>query len=45
MDGTEVCRRLRQRGACESYVYTILLTAKDGREDLLSAMDARTTSW
>ncbi len=40
MDGTEVCRRLRQRGACESYVYTVLLTAKDGREDLLSAMDA-----
>jgi len=40
MDGTEVCRRLREKGACESYVYTILLTSKDGREDLLRAMDA-----
>lgn len=35
MDGTEVCRRLRERHVCESYVYTILLTAKDGRGDLL----------
>jgi diguanylate cyclase (GGDEF)-like protein len=40
MDGTEVCRRLRERRASESYVYTILLTAKAGREDLLRAMDA-----
>jgi two-component system, cell cycle response regulator len=40
MDGTEVCRKLRERNACESYVYTILLTAKDNREDLLKAMDA-----
>lgn len=40
MDGTEVCRRLRERQACESYVYTILLTAKDSRDDLLRAMEA-----
>jgi len=40
MDGTEVCRRLRGQGASASYVYTILLTAKDNREDLLRAMEA-----
>jgi two-component system cell cycle response regulator len=40
MDGTEVCRKLRAQGACESYVYTILLTAKDGQGDLLKAMEA-----
>jgi len=40
MDGTEVCRRLREQGASASYVYTILLTAKDNREDLLRAMEA-----
>ncbi|MGH9501974.1 MAG: GGDEF domain-containing response regulator [Terriglobales bacterium] len=40
MDGTEVCRKLREQGASESYVYTILLTAKDSREDLLKAMEA-----
>ena len=40
MDGTEVCRKLRERGACESYVYTILLTAKDAQGDLLKAMEA-----
>ena len=40
MDGAEVCRRLEERRASESYVYAILLTAKDGREDLLRAMEA-----
>jgi len=40
MDGAEVCRRLRERRASESYVYAILLTAQDGREDLLRAMEA-----
>jgi two-component system, cell cycle response regulator len=40
MDGTEVCRKLREQGSSESYVYTILLTAKDSREDLLKAMEA-----
>jgi len=40
MDGTAVCRKLRERNACETYVYTILLTAKDSRGDLLKAMEA-----
>ena len=40
LDGTAVCRKLRERPAGESYVYTILLTAKDSRGDLLKAMEA-----
>jgi two-component system cell cycle response regulator len=40
MDGVEVCRKLRERRPGKSYVYTVLLTAKDGRTDLLKAMDA-----
>ena len=40
LDGTAVCRELRERPAGESYVYTILLTAKDSRGDLLKAMEA-----
>jgi diguanylate cyclase (GGDEF)-like protein len=37
-DGLAVCRRMRQRA--EPYVYVILLTARDGREDMMAAMDA-----
>jgi len=40
LDGTAVCRKLRERPTGESYVYTILLTAKDSRGDLLKAMEA-----
>jgi two-component system cell cycle response regulator len=40
MDGIEVCRRLRERSARETYVYTILLTGKDSKGDLLKAMEA-----
>jgi diguanylate cyclase (GGDEF)-like protein len=40
LDGTAVCRKLRERPAGESYVYTILLTAKDSRGDLLKAMES-----
>jgi two-component system, cell cycle response regulator len=38
MDGLEVCRRLRERVA--PYVYLILLTAKDRREDLVQGLEA-----
>jgi diguanylate cyclase (GGDEF)-like protein len=39
MDGTEVCRRVRQldHGA---YVYMILLTAKDGKDDVVNGLEA-----
>jgi two-component system, cell cycle response regulator len=40
MDGVELCRRLREQGASESYVYTILLTAKDEKSDWHKAMEA-----
>jgi diguanylate cyclase (GGDEF)-like protein len=40
MDGVELCRKLRSHEAREEYVYTILLTAKNGRADLLKAMEA-----
>jgi two-component system cell cycle response regulator len=40
IDGVEICRRLRERGASDSYVYSILLTSKGSRADLLKAMEA-----
>ncbi|MGH9383700.1 MAG: GGDEF domain-containing protein [Vicinamibacterales bacterium] len=37
-DGLAVCRAVRQRGA--PYVYVILLTARDRKEDMVAALDA-----
>ena len=39
MDGVEVCRRMRRRPDAP-YVYFILLTSKDRKEDILEGMDA-----
>jgi len=39
LDGLELCRRLRQQ-AREPYVYVILLTAKDRKEDILDGLRA-----
>jgi two-component system cell cycle response regulator len=38
MDGLEVCRRARERAV--PYVYIVLLTARDKKDDLLAAFDA-----
>ena len=38
MDGLDVCRRLRASAA--QYVYVIILTGRDRREDILAAYDA-----
>ena len=38
VDGLEVCRRVRQRPA--PYVYILLLTAKDRKEDLIAGLEA-----
>lgn len=38
LDGLEVCRRVRERAV--PYVYVVLLTAKDRREDMLQGLDA-----
>lgn len=40
VDGVELCRRLRHRPDTEAYTYTILLTAKNQRQEMLEAMDA-----
>jgi two-component system cell cycle response regulator len=40
VDGVEVCRRLRRRPETEPYTYTILLTAKSEKQEMLEAMDA-----
>ncbi len=40
VDGVDLCRRLRRRPETEPYTYTILLTAKSERQEMLEAMDA-----
>jgi two-component system cell cycle response regulator len=40
MDGIELCRRIRTLGASGTYIYTVMLTAKDKKHDLLTAMAA-----
>jgi diguanylate cyclase (GGDEF)-like protein len=40
IDGIELCRRLRRRADHEPYTYTILLTAKSDKDEMLEAMDA-----
>jgi two-component system, cell cycle response regulator len=40
IDGVELCRRIRLTDAGKSYSYVILLTGKDGKTDLLEAMQA-----
>jgi DNA-binding response OmpR family regulator len=40
VDGLELCRRLRQRPETEPYTYTILLTAKSQKQEMLEAMTA-----
>jgi len=39
MNGVEVCRRMREAGG-EHYVYIVLLTARDSKDDLVTAMNA-----
>lgn len=38
IDGLDVCREIRQRS--EPYVYLILLTARDGDEDMVTGLDS-----
>lgn len=40
IEGVELCRRLRERSENEPYTYTILLTAKSRKQEMLEAMDA-----
>ncbi len=40
LDGIELCQRIRSRSDADSYVYTVLLTGKNERKDLLQALAA-----
>ena len=40
IDGIELCRRIRSLGSNRTYIYTVMLTAKDRKQNLLTAMDA-----
>jgi two-component system, cell cycle response regulator len=40
IDGVELCRRIREANAGNSYSYVILLTGKDSKSDMLEAMQA-----
>lgn len=40
LDGIELCRRIRNSGDSRPYTYVILLTGKEGRKNMLMAMQA-----
>jgi DNA-binding response OmpR family regulator len=40
IDGIELCRRIRRTALPGGYIYIVLLTGKDGKNDLLEAMQA-----
>jgi two-component system, cell cycle response regulator len=40
LDGIDVCRRIRKMGTRATYIYTVMLTAKNRKQDLLLAMEA-----
>jgi two-component system, cell cycle response regulator len=40
IEGIELCQQIREAGSSRPYVYVILLTSKDGRQDMLHAMKA-----
>jgi two-component system, cell cycle response regulator len=40
IEGIELCRRIRTLGENGSYIYTVMLTSKNRKQDLLAAMGA-----
>jgi two-component system cell cycle response regulator len=40
LDGIDVCRRIRKLGTRVPYIYTVMLTGKNRKQDLLLAMEA-----
>lgn len=40
LDGIDVCRQIRKLGKNGAYTYTVMLTAKNRKQDLLMAMEA-----
>jgi DNA-binding response OmpR family regulator len=40
INGIDLCRRIRERANHQQYVYTVVLTAKNKKQDLVDAMEA-----
>ena len=40
LDGIDICRQIRKLGKNRTYTYTVMLTAKNRKQDLLMAMEA-----
>ncbi len=40
LEGTDLCQRIRRARSSSQYVYVILLTGKEGRQNMLAAMQA-----
>ena len=40
IDGIELCRKIRKIGTQGTYIYTVMLTSKNRKQDLLTAMEA-----
>jgi two-component system, cell cycle response regulator len=40
IEGIELCQQIRQAGPSRPYIYVILLTSKEGRQNMLDAMEA-----
>ncbi|HEX9110127.1 MAG TPA: diguanylate cyclase [Terriglobales bacterium] len=40
IEGIELCQQIREAGSSRPYIYVILLTSKDGRQNMLHAMEA-----
>ena len=40
LDGVDLCQRIRQAGMSGSYVYVILLTSNEGRQNMLHALQS-----
>jgi two-component system cell cycle response regulator len=40
LQGTELCQRIRQAGSSRPYLYVILLTSMEGRQNMLAAMES-----
>ena len=40
IDGIELCKRIRKIGIQGTYIYTVMLTSKNRKQDLLTAMEA-----
>jgi diguanylate cyclase (GGDEF)-like protein len=40
LEGIDLCRKIRSELGAEQYIYTILITSKNGKQDIVDAMEA-----